>query len=78
MWQVVSDKGISDKNRNEIKSVLAQALAENGQWFDALDIYKQIKSALEPKAVISLIVSTLTQWFIFCLVNTNDFLLLIT
>ncbi|XP_015897824.3 pentatricopeptide repeat-containing protein At4g04790, mitochondrial [Ziziphus jujuba] len=53
--QVVSDKGISDKSWNEINSALAQALSENGQWFDALDIYKQIGSALEPKAVISLI-----------------------
>ncbi|XP_048318438.2 pentatricopeptide repeat-containing protein At4g04790, mitochondrial-like isoform X2 [Ziziphus jujuba] len=52
---VVSDKGISDKSLNEINSPHAQALFENGQWFDALDIYKQIGSALEPKAVISLI-----------------------
>ena len=45
---------------NEIKSVLVSALAINGKVDDALGIYEELKQAkcnLEPKAVLSLIVS---------------------
>lgn len=60
MGQVVLDNMIPVKSLNEIKSALVQALASHGQLSDALSIYKEIKQAgysLEPKAVISLIVS---------------------
>lgn len=59
--QVVLDKGIPVKSLNEIKSVLVQALASHGQLSDAFNTYEEIKQAgcsLEPKAVISLIVSS--------------------
>jgi pentatricopeptide repeat protein len=72
MWQVVSDKGIPVKNLNEIKSVLVSALASHGQMSDALDIYEEIKqvgSNLEPKAVISLIVSSSINDCILSLVH---------
>lgn len=58
--QVISDEGIPIKNLNEIRSVLVSAFASNGQTADALKIYDEMKQAgcdLEPKAVISLIVS---------------------
>jgi len=45
---------------NEIRSVLVSALASNAQIADALKIYDEMKQAgcnLEPKAVISLVVS---------------------
>lgn len=73
MLQVVSNKGIPVKNLNEIKSVLVSALASHGQMSDALDIYEEIKqsgSNLEPKAVISLIVSSSTNDCIPSLVQT--------
>lgn len=72
MWQVVSDNGIPVKNLNEIKSVLVSALASHGQMSDALDIYEEIKqvgSNLEPKAVISLIVSSSINDCILSLVH---------
>ena len=72
MWQVVSDKGIPVKNLNEIKSVLVSALASHGQMSDALDIYEEIKqvgSNLEPKAVISLFVSSSINDCILSLVH---------
>ncbi|KAI3983157.1 hypothetical protein MKX01_030879 [Papaver californicum] len=42
---------------NEVKSVLVSALASNGQFSDALQLYKEIKqtgSRVEPKAILSL------------------------
>ena len=62
MSQVVLDKGIPVKNINEIKSALVSSLASHGQISDALKIFEEIKQSgcsLEPKAVISLIVSRL-------------------
>lgn len=63
VWsQVVLDRDIPNKFLNEIKSALVSALSSNGQISDALNIYDEIKQAgcsLEPKAVISLIVSAL-------------------
>lgn len=58
--QVLLDKNIPVNNMNEIKSVLVSALASNGQMTDALNVYGemgQVKANLEPKAVLSLIVS---------------------
>lgn len=56
--QIISGEGIPVKNLNEIRSVLASALASHGQTADALKIYDEMKQAgcdLEPKAVASLI-----------------------
>lgn len=58
--EIVREKGIPVKNRNEIKSALVSSLASHGQISHALEIYKEIKQSgcsLEPKAVISLIES---------------------
>lgn len=70
VWQVVSDKGLPVKNLNEIKSVLVSALASHGMIADALDLYEEITQAkfnLEPKAIISLIVSLLNASLVFSL-----------
>lgn len=67
LLQVVLDKEIPVKYINEIKSVLVSALSSNGQVNDALCVSDEIKQAgsnLEPKAVISLIVSTLALLFV--------------
>lgn len=56
--QVIHDQGVPVKAFNEIRSVLASALASHGQLSDALDIYNEMREAqckLEPKAVICLI-----------------------
>ncbi|PKU85832.1 Pentatricopeptide repeat-containing protein [Dendrobium catenatum] len=56
--QVIRDASISHKYLNEIKSVLVSALSSNGQMFEALLEYDEIKQAgdkIEPKAAISLI-----------------------
>lgn len=48
------------KDRNELKSVLISALASNGKIKDAFSIYEEMKEAgcpIEPKAIITLIVS---------------------
>ncbi|XP_031269050.1 pentatricopeptide repeat-containing protein At4g04790, mitochondrial-like [Pistacia vera] len=43
--QVILDKGIPVESLNEIKGSLVAALASNGQKFDALVIYEEIKQA---------------------------------
>ncbi|KAG9454204.1 hypothetical protein H6P81_007108 [Aristolochia fimbriata] len=56
--QVLIDPEIPIKSINEVKSVLASALAFNGEIQDALKVYEEVKQAgcqLEPKAIISLI-----------------------
>lgn len=56
--QVVSEKGISVKNLNEVKSVLVSALASHGHVSDALDVYEEIKKAecrADPKTTLCLI-----------------------
>lgn len=66
--QVVKEKGILTKNLHEIKSTLVSSLASHGKMSDALAIYKEMKKngfSLEPKAVISLIVSFYSLW-LFC------------
>ncbi|KAJ0106276.1 hypothetical protein Patl1_19620 [Pistacia atlantica] len=57
--QVILDKGIPIESLNEIKGSLVAALASNGQMFDALVIYEEIKQAggrLMPEAVLALMV----------------------
>ncbi|XP_010448975.1 PREDICTED: pentatricopeptide repeat-containing protein At4g21880, mitochondrial-like [Camelina sativa] len=56
--QVLMDRGVPTKDRNELKSVLISALATNGNITDALSIYEEMKISgctVEPKAIISLI-----------------------
>ncbi|CAN6234102.1 unnamed protein product [Urochloa humidicola] len=56
--QVLLDKEIPRKLRNDIKSTLIGALASNGQVLDALRMYDDIKQSggsLEPRAAIALI-----------------------
>ncbi|WVZ03720.1 hypothetical protein V8G54_024526 [Vigna mungo] len=63
MLQVLLDPDISDKNLNEIKSVLVVNLVSHGQLSEGLLIYEQIKKGghkLEPKAITCLI-EELTQ-----------------
>lgn len=59
------DKGVPVKNLNEIKSVLVSALASHGEMPDALKIYEELRQTeynLEPRAIISLIVSLLDEY----------------
>lgn len=54
------EREVQPKDRNELKSVLISALASNGKLTDALSIYEEMKKAdcpVEPKAIMSLIVS---------------------
>ncbi|KAH7861550.1 hypothetical protein Vadar_027623 [Vaccinium darrowii] len=56
--QVVLDKGVPVKSLNELKSVLASALASHGRISEALEVSEEIKEAeckLEPRAIICLI-----------------------
>lgn len=53
------DKGVPVKSLNELKSVLASALASHGRISEALEVSEEIKEAeckLEPRAIICLIV----------------------
>lgn len=54
------DLEVPAKDHNELKSVLISALASNENITDALSIYEEMKKLgcpVEPKAIISLIVS---------------------
>ncbi|XP_010439409.1 PREDICTED: pentatricopeptide repeat-containing protein At4g21880, mitochondrial [Camelina sativa] len=56
--QVLMDRGVPTKDRNELKSVLISALATNGNTTDALSIYEEMKISgctVEPKAILSII-----------------------
>ncbi|XP_031280826.1 pentatricopeptide repeat-containing protein At4g04790, mitochondrial-like [Pistacia vera] len=56
--QVILDKGIPVESLNEIKGSLVVALASNGQKFDALVIYEEIKQAgwrLKPEDAFELL-----------------------
>lgn len=71
--QVILDKDVPARYLNELKSVLVSALASNGQILDALKVYDEIKrvgGSLEPKAVISLIVSVTSVFFLFSTILT--------
>ncbi|KAJ0048738.1 hypothetical protein Pint_17054 [Pistacia integerrima] len=62
--QVILDKCILAESLNEIKGSLVLALASNGQKFDALVIYEEIKQAgwrLKPKAAFDLILHLLSE-----------------
>jgi len=54
------DLEVPAKDHNELKSVLISALASNGNITEALSIYEEMKKLrcpVEPKAILSLIVS---------------------
>lgn len=63
-FQVALDKGIPENQLYEVKSAHVSALATHGRITDALEVYDETKKArcsLDPKAVLSIIVSSITH-----------------
>ena len=75
------DPDVPARNQNELKSALISAFASHGKWADALSIYEDMKKdecLVEPKSIISLIVSmqfqshSLSLYHIYWLIDNTD------